>query len=199
MYSKTLTTQFTQTAQRTIAGIVLFTAITALTADVRIPFEPVPITFQPLAVMLSGLVLGARGGAMAQLLYVGLIAMGLPLDTNALGTAVFFGPTAGFLVGFIPAAFVAGWLAERFAPRSWWGHFIAALVGMSVIYLCGVPWLSQYVGGLSTALSAMTWFIAFDVVKAIVAAGAAESGKYWRIWGRKTLIIREYSFFKVIL
>ncbi|MBI1880040.1 MAG: biotin transporter BioY [Chloroflexi bacterium] len=155
---KTLSSQLNKSLWLRIAVVVVFAAITALSARITInlPFTPVPITLQPLAVVLSGLVLGARSGAAAQLVYLGLIAAGLPLDARGLGPAAFFGPTAGYLLGFVPAAFVSGWLAERFSGQSWWGNFLAAIAGMA--------------GGVAP-------FILLDLVKAVIAASVAESGK----------------------
>ena len=103
---------------RTIAAVITFAAVTALTARVTIflPFTPVPITLQTLAVVLSGLVLGARGGALAQLVYLGLLAAGLPVDAKGLGPAALFGPTAGYLLGFVPAAFVTAGAAILWRP-----------------------------------------------------------------------------------
>ncbi len=175
-----LSTQLNKTLWLRVAAVVVFAAITALTARITIPlpFTPVPITLQTLAVVLSGLVLGARGGAASQLLYLGLIAVGLPLDAKALGTAAFFGPTAGYLVGFVPAAFVAGWLADRFSARNWWGNFAAAVAGMLVIYLVGAAWLAVMLGSWQKAwLGGVAPFILIDLVKALIAASVAESGK----------------------
>jgi biotin transport system substrate-specific component len=180
MRTKSLNTYLNQTIWHQVASIFVFAAITALTARITIhlPFTPVPITLQTLAVVLSGLVLGARRGALAQLTYLGLIATGLPLDANALGAAAFFGPTAGYLIGFGPAAFVAGWLAERFATRRWWGNFLAAWAGALVIYLVGASWLAVMLGSWQKAwLGGVAPFILLDLGKAAVAAGVAESGK----------------------
>ena len=180
MKARSLTLYFNQTVWHSIAAIAVFVGITALTARIVIPlpFTPVPITLQTLAVVLSGLVLGSRGGAMAQLSYLGLIAMGLPFDSAGVGAAALFGPTAGYLIGFVPAAFVAGWLAERFAITNWWGNFAAAVAGTLVIYLVGVSWLAVLLGNLQTAIVAgILPFIIFDLVKAAIAAGVAESGK----------------------
>ena len=180
MHSKSLTTYLNQTVWHRLASIIVFAAITALTARITIhlPFTPVPITLQTLAVVLSGLVLGSRRGALAQLTYLGLIATGLPLDANGLGIAAFFGPTAGYLIGFVPAALVAGWLAERFATRSWWGNFLAAWAGTLVIYLVGASWLAVMLGSWQQAwLGGVAPFILLDLGKAAVAAGVAESGK----------------------
>jgi biotin transport system substrate-specific component len=180
MQTKSLTLYMNQTVARRVEGILFFTALTALTARITIelPFSPVPITLQTLAVVLAGLVLGARGGAMAQLLYLGLIAAGLPVDARGLGPAAFFGPTAGYLLGFVPAAFVTGWLAERFAARSWWGNFAAAIAGMLTIYWVGASWLAVMLGSWQKAwLGGVAPFILLDLGKATIAAAVAESGK----------------------
>jgi biotin transport system substrate-specific component len=185
MRTKSLPTYLNQTLWRQVAAILIFTAITALTARVTIylPFTPVPITLQTLAVLLSGLVLGSRGGALAQLTYLGLLATGLPLDAYGLGPVAFFGPTAGYLLGFVPAAYVAGWLAERLAVRSWWGNFTAAMAGVLVLYLVGAGWLALMLGSWQTAwVAGVVPFILLDLGKAALAAGVAESGKV--VFGR---------------
>jgi biotin transport system substrate-specific component len=180
MQTKSLTLYMNQTVVRRVTGVVFFTALTTLTARITIdlPFSPVPITLQTLAVVLSGLVLGARGGTMAQLLYLGLIVTGLPVDARGLGPAAFFGPTAGYLLGFVPAAFVTGRLAERLAGRSWWGNFAAAIAGVLTIYLVGASWLAVIMGGWQKAwLGGVAPFIGLDLGKAAIAAAVAESGK----------------------
>jgi biotin transport system substrate-specific component len=180
MRTKSITSYLNQTIGLQVASIITFAAITALAARVviHLPFTPVPITMQPLAVVLAGLVLGSRSGALAQFTYLGLIATGLPFDANALGAAAFFGPTAGYLVGFVPAAFVAGWLAERLAARRWWGNFAAGLVGMVALYLVGASWLAVMLGSWQKAwLGGVAPFILLDLAKAAIAAAAAESGK----------------------
>jgi biotin transport system substrate-specific component len=180
MRTKSLTLYFNETLWRSIAAIITFAAITALTARITVflPFTPVPITLQTLAVVLSGLVLGSRNGALVQLVYLGLIATGLPFDAKGLGPAAFFGPTAGYLLGFVPAAFATGWLAERLAWRGWWGNFVAAVAGVLVIYLAGASWLAVMLGGWQKAwLGGVVPFILPDLAKAAVAAGMSESGK----------------------
>jgi biotin transport system substrate-specific component len=162
-----------------LMGVVLFALFVALSARITLylPFTPVPITLQVLAVLLAGLVLGPRAGAASQIAYLAAIAAGLPLDSRALGLAALTGPTAGYLIGFVPAAFVTGWLAERLSS-TWTGRFLAALGGVAVIYLAGVAWLSAGVGSLSTAwMRGVAPFIVFDLVKALVAAAVTESGR----------------------
>src|SRR5512135_1582582 len=113
------------------ATIALFVALTALTARVTIPlpFTPVPITLQVMVVLLAGLTLGAKDGALSQIAYVASIAMGLPFDANGLGATAFASPTAGYLIGFIAGAFVAGYLAERGLNRNRPLRLIAGLAG----------------------------------------------------------------------
>jgi biotin transport system substrate-specific component len=137
----------------------------------------VPITLQVMAVLLAGLVLGAKGGAVSQVAYLAAIAAGLPLDSRALGTAALIGPTAGYLLAFAPAAFVTGWIAERLSP-SRLSRFAAALVGVAVIYLGGVAWLTPSVGSLHAAWTlGVAPFILVDLGKALLAAAVAESGR----------------------
>jgi len=170
MHAKTLTTQINQNTQRLVTAVIFFAALTALTAQIKIQTVPVPITLQTLAVVLSGLVLGARGGAAAQLAYLSMIAVGLPVDANNLGPAVFVGPTAGYLAGFVMAAYVTGWLSERFATKNWWGHFVAALAGVVTIYIVGASWLAAVIGWQNAWLFGIAPFILWDLGKAIVAA-----------------------------
>jgi biotin transport system substrate-specific component len=167
----------------TMGGIALFAAFTALTARVTLPlpFTPVPVTLQVMAVLLAGLVLGPRGGAISQLVYLAAVAAGLPLDARGLGPAALLGPTAGYLTGFAPAAFVAGWLAGR-VRDVWVGRFVAALVGVAVIYACGLAWLALSVGSLGAAWTlGAAPFILVDLGKALVAAAVAG--------GRRTLFV----------
>ena len=129
---------------RIVVGVLIFAALTALTARLsfRLPFTPVPITLQVLAVLLAGLVLGARGGAASQLTYLGMIAVGLPFTASGLaGPAAFFSPTAGYLLAFVPAAFVVGALA-----RPGWRTVLAAFTGIAVIYLGGASSAGGLVG-----------------------------------------------------
>jgi biotin transport system substrate-specific component len=163
----------------TVGGVALFAAFTALAARVAIPlpFTPVPVTLQVMAVLLAGLVLGPRGGAVSQLAYLVAVAAGLPLDARGLGPAALLGPTAGYLLGFAPAAFVTGWLAERLRGARL-GSFVAALAGVAVIYACGLAWLTPTAGSLGAAWAlGAAPFIVVDLGKALVAAAVAGSGR----------------------
>jgi biotin transport system substrate-specific component len=164
----------------TIAQVAVFAALTALAARITIPLPntPVPITLQTMAVVLAGLMLGARGGALSQLAYLSAIAVGLPLDAYARGSAALAGPTAGYLWAFIPAAFVAGFIAERAPWPSLLSRLVGSLAGMAVIYALGAGWLmaiSPNVNTLAVAWAAgIAPFILPDLAKAVVAALVAE-------------------------
>lgn len=173
---------FTQTRELSnayrLTAVMLFTALTILAARVSIEIGgPVPFTLQPLVVLLAGMVLGSRDGALSQMAYVGLIASGLPLDARALGAAALTGPTAGFLVGFIPAAFVTGYLVEIGWNKALW-RWIAGVVGLMVLYMLGIAYLKNELGLTWTqAWDAVKTFVAPDLVKAFIAATATESGR----------------------
>ena len=164
-----------------ILAVGLFAAFTALTARIAVwlPFTPVPVTVQVLAVLLGGLVLGARGGAAAQVTYLAAIAAGLPFTASGTGgPAAFLGPTAGYLIAFAPAAFATGWLSERLGAGSLRSLF-ASFVGVAIIYIGGTSWLSVWFGGdvaRAWRLGAAPFVLA-DAAKAAVAAAVTASGR----------------------
>lgn len=126
--------------------VVGFALFTALMAQISIPlgFTPVPITGQTLAVLLSGAALGSRLGPLSQAVYWGMGAVGLPFYAGATrGWDVATGATAGYLVGFVVAAWVVGRLAERRQDRDLFTAIPAFLFGSVIIHLFGVPWLAH--------------------------------------------------------
>lgn len=175
-----------------IAGIVFFTLLTALGAQVEIWFGgPVPFTLQVLIVLLAGMVLGARDGVISIIAYLGLIMLNLPVAAGGAGSAALSGATAGYLIGFIPAAFVTGWLVEN-ASRDvkndeaktkqnarTWQRWIAGVVGVLVIYAFGVPVLKMVLG--ASWQDAWMWggypFLGLDILKALIAATLTESAR----------------------
>lgn len=163
-----------------IAGIVFFTLLTALGAQVEIWFGgPVPFTLQVLVVLLAGMVLGARDGTLSIMVYLGLIILNLPVASGGAGAAAMSGATAGYIVGFIPAAFITGWLVEHSADRTW-QRWIAGIIGVLVIYAFGIPILYSVTGAESWQ-QAWMWggypFIGLDILKALIAATATEAGR----------------------
>lgn len=170
----------------TVASIVVFASLTALAAQIRfyLPDNPVPITGQTFAVLLSGAVLGPWAGAGSQALYVGLGALGLPVfaDRNG-GWEYFTGATFGYLVGFIAGAWLVGYLAERGADRNLVSSLAAFVAGNAVIYSLGVWWLMIFLDvGLERALiTGMVPFLAGDLLKILGASAILPVA--WRLIG----------------
>lgn len=155
--------------------IVINALFIAALAQLRIPLQPVPITGQTLAVLLVGMALGSRRGALAVLTYLGMAAAGLPFFTGGQsGLAYMAGPTGGYLVGFVAAAFVVGWLAERGWDRTLGKTLAAMVIGNAVIYLFGVSWLATIVGGFTGTSGSLALglypFLLGDALKALAAA-----------------------------
>jgi biotin transport system substrate-specific component len=147
--------------------------LVAALAQVRLPlpFTPVPLTGQTLGVLLVGAALGSRRGAASLGLYLALGLLGLPVFTGwGSGLAHLAGPTGGYLLGFILAAFVVGWLCERKLDRRWTTAIIPFLAGEILIYLCGLSWLAVFVG-TERVLAAGLWpFLPGDLLKMLLAA-----------------------------
>lgn len=159
-----------------IALMIGFALLTALAAQIRIPVPgtPVPITGQTFAVLLAGASLGSRLGAGSQAIYWLLGAAGLPFYANATGGwEAATGATAGYLVGFVAAAWVVGALAERGQDRTVPSSLPAFLAGNAVIYLFGIPWLMYSVDAFDTITAALvagfTPFVVGDTIKVILA------------------------------
>lgn len=169
--------------------VVAAAALTALAAQWRIqlPFTPVPITGQTFAVLLTGAALGTRLGAAGQFLYVAAGVLGAPVFADASkGIEVIRGATGGYLVGFIFAAGLIGWMAERRQDRTFQTMFTAFIVGSAVIYLFGVIGLMAATKmGLNDAIAnGVAPFVFGDVIKAAT-AGILLPGA-WKLVGEST-------------
>jgi biotin transport system substrate-specific component len=159
-------------ALRPIISASLFAALTAVGAYLFVPIGPVPIVLQNMFVFLAGLVLGSRWGLASVALYLLAGLCGLPVfagGTGGLGRL--FGPTGGFLLGYLPAVFLIGAIAERRPGRMRW-DVVAMGVGSAVLYACGVPWLKA-VTGMPWAKAASVGMLPFLVGDALKIAAAA--------------------------
>lgn len=158
---------------RDIVYISLFAAIVivlGLIPAIPLSFIPVPITARSLGLMLAGSLLGAKRGAWAMVLFLVLVAIGIPQASGGSGLGVFLGPRGGFLFAFPIAAWVIGWLTERFWQRlNVWRALLFNLIGgIGVLYAIGVPWLALG-AGWNVALTSIA-FLPGDVIKAVIAA-----------------------------
>lgn len=132
-------------AVRNALLVLAGTIFVALLAQISIPWYPVPFTGQTLAVLLVGGVLGAWRGAASLLLYAIIGALGAPIFTDqAGGWDIITGATGGYIIGFILAAAVVGWLAERGADRRVVPMILTLILGNVLIYAIGVPWLATW-------------------------------------------------------
>jgi biotin transport system substrate-specific component len=160
------------TLSRNIVLAILGSVIVAIAAQINIPMYPVPMTMQTLAVLAIGAAFGARLGAATLALYAIEGAAGLPVFAQMkAGLGVITGGTGGYIIGFIIAAALVGYLAEQGWSRSIPKMILASLLGAIVLYIPGLVWLHQFASGWAQTFEwGITPFIAGDIVKAILAA-----------------------------
>lgn len=154
----------------------------AVAAQISVPMYPVPMTLQTLAILIVGLSYGARLATLTLLAYLAEGAAGLPVFANAGNGAAFFGPTAGFLIGFVGVAALVGFAADRGLTRSAPGAALVCLVASAALYIPGAAWPMAVAGSLGleggwVGFGAdkvwqyfMAPFLLGDVVKAVIAA-----------------------------
>lgn len=161
-------------------------ALTAIAAQVVVPLWPVPMTLQTFAVLLVGTTLGPLRGVLSMGLYLAVGVLGLPVFAEAKSGSLFSLTSGGFIVGFILAAALVGWLAQREWDRKVVGTLVSFLAGTVVIYAVGLPWLAVSLSNLGRAVwhdylgydsvAAATFgagilpFLVGDVLKAVLAA-----------------------------
>lgn len=171
-----------ETLLRQAALVLGGTFFIALAAQISVPFYPVPVTLQTLAIMIVGLTFGSRLGAVTLLAYLGQGAAGLPVFASGMSTAALVGPTAGFLVGFVGMAWLAGFVVERGLARGVISTAICGIAISALLYVPGVAWpmaIAEVAGisgswvGSSVDAIWTYWvapFLLGDAVKAVIAA-----------------------------
>jgi biotin transport system substrate-specific component len=153
----------------------LFIALMARVA-IPLPFSPIPFTGQTFAVLLVGALLGKRLGALTVAMYVAEGAAGLPVFAMGAGPAYLLGPTGGYLLGCIAAAWVTGALAERGWDRKCITAVPAMAAGNAVIYVFGLAWLSRFVDSAHLATVGLYPFMITDLLKVVLAATLLPAG-----------------------
>lgn len=165
-------------ARSVVTDLVLIAsgaALTAISAQLFIPLWPVPITMQTLAVLIVGSTLGATRGALSMVLYLVLGLVGLPVFSEASsGVAVVFGPSGGYIIGFVFAAALTGWLAQCNWDRKFLGAALSFFAGTVVIFVFGLIGLSLALSlNLEQTLAGGLYpFVIGGIVKAALAAAA---------------------------
>jgi len=165
-----------------------FACLTALCAQISFWIGPVPITGQTFAVLLSGILLGSRRGALSQLSYLAIGATGIPYWFalgGPPGVIRLIGPTGGYLIGFVIAAFVIGWLAEKGWDRHVWKAIPAMFIGCAAYYVFGLLWLLKFVPQDMVLQTGLYPFIIGDLIKIVTAAVIIPSG--WILLQRRSI------------
>jgi biotin transporter BioY len=161
-----------------IGGSLLIALCARIT--VLLPFSPIPVTAQTFAVLMIGALLGAKRGGLAALAYIIEGALGLPVFAFGGGFAVLLGPTGGYLIGFIPAAYITGFLAQKGWDRRIGTTVLAMIFGNIVIYTFGLLWLTRLMGISKSVLSAGLYpFVIGDLAKIVLAAAVLPAG--WKL------------------
>lgn len=160
------------TVLRKLALVIGGTLLIAMAAQISVPMFPVPMTLQTLAILVVGLTFGSRLGAVTLLAYLAQGAAGLPVFAAGGSTASLMGPTAGFLVGFVGIAYLAGLAVEKGLAR---GVISTALVGIGIsalLYIPGLAWPAAMLGKALPDLWSgwMAPFLIGDAIKAVIAA-----------------------------
>lgn len=162
---------------RNLLFIALFTALTTIGAFIRIPTPLSSFTLQVLFTCMAGVLLGAKCGAISQLIYVLLGLIGIPIFTTGGGFNYILNPTFGFLLGLIPMAAIVGLLSKKL-DYSFGGICIACLAGLTALYAIGIPYMhliiTLYLNKpytlINTIYSGMLIFLPWDFLKIILTA-----------------------------
>lgn len=160
--------------------ISLFAALTAVGAFISIPIYPVPLSLQTLFTLLAAMTLGSVMGASSQIIYVMLGVIGLPVFSGfKAGIGILFGPTGGFLFGFIISAYVIGKIIELKKEKNIFYYFLAGIIGTIILYIIGITQLSLVTGiGIKKAIAVgMLPFLPGDILKIIAASFVARKFK----------------------
>jgi len=169
-----------------VALVAAGTALTAGAAQLVIPIWPVPVTGQTFAVLLVGIALGPLRGALSMALYAVLGIVGLPVFAAGHSGSLLGSTSGGFVIGFVFAAMLVGWLAQRNWDHKIVGTFVAFVAGTAVMYAFGLPWLyavlstfppatmTQFFGTTNLLQATFTGgvvpFLFSDLIKAVLAA-----------------------------
>ncbi|MEA1939404.1 MAG: biotin transporter BioY [Candidatus Caldatribacteriota bacterium] len=158
---------------RQMTLISLFAALTAVGAFISIPLYPIPLSLQTLFTLLAAMTLGSLSGVASQIIYVLLGVIGLPVFAGfKAGIGILFGPTGGFLFGFIICAYVVGKIVELKNEKNIFYYFLAGIIGTIILYIIGITQLSLVTGiGIKKAIAVgMLPFLPGDILKIIAAS-----------------------------
>ncbi len=175
MFARSLQNTYTSLFKLAVGVILLFAC-----SQLTIPMQPVPITLQTVAVMLIGLTFSPTEAMRTVGTFLVLGAVGLPVFAGFnSGVVYMFGKTGGYLFGFLLAAVTMAHLQYK-APKTILNTVLTCLVGLGVLYTCGVLWLSTFVGLKPAFAHGLAPFVLGELVKATLLSGALVSINYFR-------------------
>ena len=159
--------------------LILGVAILSLSAHMKVPFYPVPMTLQTLVVLLIGMTYGMRLGGLTILSYLILGAFGAPVFSGGAGVAYLVGPTGGYLAGFFVSAVTLGFLTERGLGKTWVSSGLLAVIGTFAIYALGLSWLTSIIGYEKALKFGLLPFVYGDFLKLVIVMLSIPSA--WKI------------------
>jgi biotin transport system substrate-specific component len=178
-----MTTNRAASLTRDMALILVGGCFLSLFAKIQIPlpFTPIPLVLQDVLAISFGILFGARRGACMVLAFLLGGALGFPAFAGGKGGLLtLMGPTAGYLIGYLLAAFTSGWVVERFQRKTAATAFIGFVAGSAVMFACGLTYLSTFVGFSKAIVLGFLPFIPGNLIKTILAVHLL---KYLRVFG----------------
>jgi biotin transport system substrate-specific component len=166
-----------------IAIVLSASVLIALFAPISIPlpFTPVPLATQPQVILFLAALLGSKRGSLAVLTYLFQGCIGLPVFAGgAAGVLCLAGPSGGYLIGYLAAAYVTGLLVERIRERTTMNTFLAMAVGNGVIFVFGVAWLSHFTGIKAAFLLGVFPFLIGDFLKLVIAVRGLKAIRFFQ-------------------
>ena len=189
MFATTISGSFAQTrilpqfASKTIGFVLLAllgSAIMAVAAKATVPFFPVPMTLQTLAIFGIAAAYGRNLAVATMVLYLAEGLIGLPVFAGAVaGPAYMMGPTGGYLAGFVVAAMIVGWAADKGWSRNALKMALAMLIADAVVFGMGFAWLASHIGANKAFAFGVVPFVLGDVVKILLASALVAA--LWKI------------------
>jgi biotin transport system substrate-specific component len=168
-------------AEQIVGGFALAlggSLLLAVSAKVQVPFYPVPLTLQTLVVLLLGATLGARIASASVALYLIEGLAGLPVFAGAAAGPLYMaGPTGGFLAGFLAAAALIGFAADRRWDRSWIRLLGSLSLGHAVVFAFGFLWLAQFIGAEKAFAAGVAPFALATILKTLLAVALVGAGR----------------------
>ena len=176
-------------AIRSLTLILAGTMLLYLSAKLKIPLDPVPISMQTFVVLTLGMVYGWKLGSLTMVAYILEGALGVPVfagtPEKGIGLAYIAGPTGGYLFGFVIAAGVVGYFSERGWDRNILLSAITMIIGNVIIYVCGLMWLYKFLSFQLAIKFGLLPFLAGDIFKIFLAALLLPL--CWKLLGRRSL------------